>query len=457
MRMNIMTATSAENMKYFSITMVSLAQNNPNAKLYFYIVYYDINDACKKKIEETAHKINAEVSFVFFDTKLVDDFIYMKNSYPTIIMASSIPHLLLPEDIDRVIYFGTDVVVNDDISEFYQDDIGDYYFEGCRILSGFKKHYIEHDDESFDTRRISLDVMLVNLEKLRRARIDIRYYLDLFNSEKYHRYFTYANPEHLINIAFEGKIKYAWEPDYNYRMNYDSIFNLVEKDLGIVSKHKILHYIGYADRLIDKPWDGYIEDGEEKYYCAPNGWDGERISKETHKMNKIWWKYAEQTPFYDEMKDEALIRVKTLKSIYGKISANYFITKLEKEKDDMEKAYKLLYRLSLNETKKKFVLYLENNGIKRVGFYYNSLITRTCINILQDEAIDVVFIIQKGEEHCDGIEVIDPEQSFSGVDLIIIGYYNDDSSAVEGARENVRARTNNECKVMSIQEIVKAM
>ncbi len=457
-RMNVMTATSAEQMKYFSVTMTSIALNNPGAKLHFYIVYELANLEDIEKLQITAQHLCAEIRFIHFDTSQVDGFRYMKNAYPTVIMAACMPHLFLPEDVDRVLYLGTDVVVDKDILDFYNIDLQGNVLAACRILQGFKTYYLDQGNrDNFECHRINMDVMLMDVNRFREWGISIPYYEELFYSKKYQSKFYYALPEHFINIEFENKILYVWEPDYNYRLNYKLLFEKVAKLTKQKINKKIIHYIGYANRLIDKPWDGYLEDDEVQFYCAPDSWEHDWVCKETHAQNKIWWTYARMTPFYAEMLAYAKMRTSTIKSIYGKICD---ATNLQKARQQ-EAGYHLLHNMITLDLPERIKEYFSMKNIKNIGFFFSSLITRALVHELSSEDISIKCIFQDNSTAKTSVNSVPIILPYSGnvpsLDAVIICFYNESEQAVVTARKQLASLVDESCKIFTIQELFKKL
>ena len=442
-----MTATSAENMKYFAVTMMSLAFNNPTRHLHFFVVHTGADPKTVSDMEAVADRVNADLDFIYFDKAEVSDFRYQNNSYPLVIMASCMPHLVLPADIDKVLYLGTDVIVNGDISDLYDSDLGDNVFGGCRILSGFKRFYLDpKNNDCFECRRLNLDMMLIDLNKLRSEGIDIAYYKDLFWSRTYQSKFYYANPEHLINVAFEHRITYFWEGDYNYRVNVKPIFDQISKRINKPVRKTIIHYVGWADRLIDKPWDGYFEDDEPKLYCALKAPDFDTITANTHELYKIWWKYAKMTPLYEQLRAEADRNVAVIRRIYSRIGS---ASQLKNE----SRGYHLIADLIIKDIPSRIIDLLGDKE-KKLAFYFNSLITRSVIKLIDKSKVQIIGIIQEnGGNQYDGIPLFSPlSDDYADADAVIICFYNNEDPIIKQVKETVRNHTKEDCKVFTIQD-----
>ncbi len=149
---------------------------------------------------------------------------------------------------DKGIYIDSDVVLNADIAELFDTDIGDNYIGACTDFSVQEipelVNYIENGIGVERKQYINSGVLLMNLKKLREVEIDT-HFLRLLNT--YH-FDCIAPDQDYINAMCNGKIYYLNE-------EWDAMPNDNKSPL---ENPKLIHY-----NLFSKPWcyDG-IQYGE---------------------------------------------------------------------------------------------------------------------------------------------------------------------------------------------------
>lgn len=170
---------------------------------------------------------------------------------------------MFPE-YDKGIYIDSDVVLNADLAELFDIEIGDNYIGACTDFSIQEiaplVHYIENAVGVKRLEYINSGVLLMNLKKLREVKLDY-HFLRLLNT--YH-FDCVAPDQDYINAMCNGNIYYLGE-------EWDAMPNDNKPEL---KNPKLIHY-----NLFSKPWcyDG-IQYGE------------------------LFWQYIKETEFFDEAK-----------------------------------------------------------------------------------------------------------------------------------------------------------
>ncbi len=165
---------------------------------------------------------------------------------------------------DKGIYIDSDVVLNADLAELFDMDIGENYIGACADFSVQEApplvHYIENAIGVDRKEYINSGVLLMNLKKLREVKLDY-HFLRLLN--KYH-FDCIAPDQDYINAMCNGKIYYLGE-------EWDTMPNENKPPL---ENPKLIHY-----NLFSKPW------------CYDNIQYGE-----------LFWESIKETSFYEEAK-----------------------------------------------------------------------------------------------------------------------------------------------------------
>ena len=227
----------------------SLCESNPCYKK----MYVMNSDLSKEDKEEILSEFTTNCEFVFVD--LTEE--YFKGfpkvkRYPYTIYFRILAPILLPKDIDRLIYLDADLIVHGDLTEFYNTDFEGNAFYACTQIRGFltwfnrvrlcvKKGYVY----------MNTGVMLMNMDYLRE-------HIDADAIQK----FTLKNKwkltlydQDVLCKFFGNKIKLAERNKYNLADRHITMQNMFKKkkdriDLDWVEKNNIIvHYLGY-----NKPW-----------------------------------------------------------------------------------------------------------------------------------------------------------------------------------------------------------
>ena len=171
---------------------------------------------------------------------------------------------------DKGIYIDSDVILNADIAELFDTDIGDNYIGACTDTSIQEiPELINYMENAVGVNRkeyINSGVLLMNLKKLREVKLE-QHFLRLLN--KYH-FDCVAPDQDYINAMCNGNIYYlsdAWDtmPNENNVPAYEP---------------KLIHY-----NLFSKPWcyDG-IQFGELfwKYVSSTDYKEDARLYKDNY-------------------------------------------------------------------------------------------------------------------------------------------------------------------------------
>lgn len=165
---------------------------------------------------------------------------------------------------DKGIYIDSDVVVPGDISELYNIDLGDNLIGACVDQS--IQHippFVKYIDEAMGvdhTKYINSGILLLNMDALRRVRMDQRF-LELLNG--YH-FDSIAPDQDYINAMCAGKIRFI-----------DNIWDVYpDNQSAPLENPKLIHY-----NLFEKPW------------C-----------RNPVQYEEYFWHYAEKSGYIDEIR-----------------------------------------------------------------------------------------------------------------------------------------------------------
>ena len=266
----IFFATDDNYIPFLGVAICSLIENA--SKEYNYKILI-LNSGLKKENIQKISKFatnNVQIEFVNVDEKvkdIADDLSFRLRDYysNSIYYRIFIPSLY--KEYDKALYLDSDIVVVDDISKLYFEELQD------NLLGAITDEVVNNNDTfcEYATKVIGIDadkyfnsgILVMNLEKLREEKIELKfvYLLGKYNFD------VIAPDQDYLNYLCRGKVKYIHKGWDKMALITDEKFN--EKDLHLI------HY-----NMFQKPW---------KYSNIPY---------ENH-----FWSYAQKTCFYDEILD----------------------------------------------------------------------------------------------------------------------------------------------------------
>lgn len=265
--------------QHLAVTIASILLNNKSKYSYrFHILDGGITDKNKSNIE----KLKKIQDFAIQYYKINENYFSSLPLNRKNISVATYYRLelinILSKNIKKVIYLDCDIIVDGDISEFWETDISDVY-------SGV----IEDESSVRNTLKLGLKnyfnagVLLLNLEKLRENNFQSKW-IDYYNKN---REIIDLQDQDILNGVFNNNVK--WLP---LKWNANStIFTKVEykhyytsKEAISAKKNRII--IHFTERF--KPWS----------------------SNKYHPLRKIYFKYLLYTPFRFQIKTYFIILCK---------------------------------------------------------------------------------------------------------------------------------------------------
>lgn len=253
---------------FLSVALNSAIKNSSPENTYKAIILYEDLSAENMKRLKSLSSDNFTIEFVAMESGLETITDRMSNRLRcdyftlTIYFRLFIP-AMFPE-YDKAIYIDSDVVLNTDIAEMFNTDIGDNLIGACsdESIADIPElvYYIENAVGAKNHKYINSGVLLMNLKELRKLSFE-SHFLNLLNT--YH-FDSIAPDQDYINAICSGKIHYL-----------DNSWDAMPNDAKPPLEHpKLIHY-----NLFSKPW------------CYDNVQYGD-----------FFWKYAENSGYIDEIR-----------------------------------------------------------------------------------------------------------------------------------------------------------
>lgn len=253
--------------KYTIVSLYSMIENaSKEYKYRVYILHTGITEKMMKKTLELAND-NFEISFedvtgyleTIADKLPIRDY-YSKTTYFRMFIAEMFP------EYDKAIYIDSDTVIQGDISELYQKNIGDAYLGACHDQAMVQvDEYGTYAEKVVGVSRhnfFNAGMLLINCEQFR-----LHFVLDKFIQYLNTYNFVVTQDEDYLNLICKDHVYWL-----NRRWN-TMVFGEIPYP---IDEAKIVHYI-----MVSKPW----------HY-------------ENCRFGEIFWGYAKHTEVYDEIKAE---------------------------------------------------------------------------------------------------------------------------------------------------------
>ena len=284
---NIAIAPNKPYANYMMVLMQSLFETNSDKKLFFYVLYHELSERERNRIQVFVETNGADISFVLVENESFSGF-PMEERFSSEAYFRLIVQDVLPKEVDRLLYLDCDMIVTGDIDELYHTELEDKYFAAC----GFSTQ-CECGDE------FNSGMLLFDMEKMRRD-ISLKTYQALTKKLSSDFYLDQA----LLNAQFaKDGVKYVWKQKYNFTCPfYRKFADKIKKEMPSYTLEDIVvvHFAGPGIR----PWQMCLTEEELKRLDKKNLLDffamkGYLIDKLYVHFLEMWWHYAEKTPCYE--------------------------------------------------------------------------------------------------------------------------------------------------------------
>ena len=252
--------------KYTVVSLYSMIANASRDRRY---VVHILNAGISQELRETVSALADECFEIrFVDvTEHIDSIpcklplrdYYSKTTYYRLFIADMFP------DYDKAVYIDSDTVVNGDISEFFDTDIGDSWLGACHEQAMVQTEefggYVEKVIGISRYSYFNAGILLMNCVQLRRHKV-----LERFIDTLGYYNFVVTQDEDYLNLICKDHVRWI-----DQRWNTEVFGTLPHP----IEEAKMIHYI-----MNSKPWH---------YEDCPYG--------------DVFWKYAENTSVWGEIKN----------------------------------------------------------------------------------------------------------------------------------------------------------
>lgn len=252
--MNLFVSLDSNYIHPLCVMFRSLAATNSGNSFDIYVAYSSLTEDDFAMMKKALGELDARIHRVPVDDEIFSGAPVLnrlsKATYYRLLIGE-----ILPESVDRLLYLDPDIVINRDLSDFYNTDLGDNVLAGCGHLYGFNE-FINLTrlgiKKKANIRYINAGVLLIDLKKWRET-VTVKQILAFI--QKNIRILFLADQD-VINVLFAGKMLPSDERLYN--LDEKTLLHFEAKSAGdkridvnwIKKNTVIIHFNGKH-----KPWN----------------------------------------------------------------------------------------------------------------------------------------------------------------------------------------------------------
>lgn len=272
MIINLAMSFNTRYLKYAYVMLTSLLKNkNEDTTIRLFVLHSGLPFEDQKLVKDLMEGDGNSVEFLLVNDDFFPPEMPTTDDWSLEIYYRLLLPELLPEDIERILYIDSDVIINHPLDELYSTSFDGNLICACENFGDLnfgeyrKKMFPQYNNEDFIY--VNSGLLLMDIENLRRMS-PYKEYISVTEQFDYHLEMPDMD---LLNYVHAGQIKVLEK--YKYQL-----FAMQSYGEGIrfeqAKQCPIVHYAGH------KPWQG----------------GGIHFD-----IEKIWWDYAKQTPFFTEL------------------------------------------------------------------------------------------------------------------------------------------------------------
>lgn len=297
--LHVILATDNNYAEFVAVVIVSLLQTNPQFEsIHVHLLANGVSDATVQKIQR--HLPQERGQLHVYDISDLEQRLGIQvpntiaiSAYARLFMAS-----LLPADLDRVLYLDCDIVVSDNIIEFWKTNLDGFLVAG--VLDTLYSVTAKTDvGLSTDAPYVNSGVLLINLKSWREENMQ-QCFLDFLLSHNGH---VTHHDQGIINATCHGRMQVI-HPRYNLASNYLSHpYKLLtsmnnpfysEGEVEEAKKHPAI--IHFTEGFYNRPW---VKNSKHplaerfNYFHKQTEWDGTHLrpDKRSLAMRILSWEF----------------------------------------------------------------------------------------------------------------------------------------------------------------------
>ncbi len=232
--MNILVSLDSNYIYPLCVMLRSLAKTNPDGHFDIYVAYSSLTDEDFARMDAALEGTSAVIHKVLVDNKIFEGAPVLgrlsKETYYRLLIGD-----ILPESVHRLLYLDPDIVINNDLTDFYNLDMhGKTVAAGTHLFGIMEKGNLARLGMKKTSRYINAGVLLIDLDKWRKS-VTLNQIFDFIS--KNIKKLLLADQD-VINVLFENSMLPVDE----------RLYNLDEKTFAVYSKKRA------GSKKIDLEW-----------------------------------------------------------------------------------------------------------------------------------------------------------------------------------------------------------
>ncbi len=269
---HIVFAIDERYVQHCAVTITSIFENSAADKISISILYNDINNELKEKLEKYIHTFTSNVQFILTRNECLKNFPVSKHITLATYYRILLPKLL-DKEIKKVLFLDCDLIIKKDIRLLWNIDISKYSHAAV-LESGMDSNHKKLIGIAENAPYFNAGVMLINLEYWRNYNLLERAKQYTKNNLRYIKYWD----QDILNFIFQSQwleIHPIWNSTEIVFMSYEwkirKFGDLKCIELANAKEEPgIIHFTGS-----DKPWHYY----------------------NNHPCKQEYYKYLDKTPW----------------------------------------------------------------------------------------------------------------------------------------------------------------
>lgn len=256
--LNVIFTIDEKFIQHFTVTLVSLLENNKDIGLRLFVIHDIENISLLKDVESfVQERYNISFQLIYVDNAIFDNYRvslhYSKAVYYRLIITE-----LVPAEIETALFLDSDTIVTGSLRELAEYRFSDQEYLLAVDDTEVSTHVARLNELGFPIKRyFNAGVLLINMKAWRSDNVSATF-IDL--ADKYMERLSWWDQD-ILNMYF-----------YNVWKDMDPKFNAIHLRRKLPRLPVIVHYAGTS-----KPW----------------------LYVHSHPYKSLYWKYIKLTPFKD--------------------------------------------------------------------------------------------------------------------------------------------------------------
>lgn len=304
--MNIAVSINEKYIPYAYVTITSLFENNKGEHINVYVLYGQKENKVAHAFDELAEKYGQNIYYLAMNRTVFGDKLPCNDMWTVEIYYRLALPEVLPDEVDRILYLDVDIIVIDSLKELYNMDLQGKSIGACKdmgVLYGTGP-LSRKQEELFapfmeEGGYFNSGVLLMDIGKMRREQRSAASFVEIGE-----RFADYINGDQdILNYVYHDDVAYVDTERYNLFAR--TLYNMGQDYKWVKEHGTLVHFVGR------KPWHH------------------EAVRYNTE---KLFWDYAQKTPYYTELLEQVVI---------GEVESGFIdsvIKRLEQEKAELTDA-----------------------------------------------------------------------------------------------------------------------